>query len=77
MNFETVNHLAEVMDGFAQCILQSCAFAASLDSLQAPPQPRLADVGRRLEDQGRLQAEVGDNYALAVMACLAGTGSAL
>lgn len=62
MNFETVNHLAEVMDGFAQCILQSCAFAASLDSLQAP-QPRLADVGRRLEDQGRLQAEVGDNYA--------------
>lgn len=25
------------MDGFAQCILQSCAFAASLDSLQAPP----------------------------------------
>jgi hypothetical protein len=69
------------MDGFAQCILQSCAFAASLDSLQAaPPRPgwrAVADVGRRLEDQGRLQAEVGDNYALAVMACLAGTGSAL
>ncbi|MBV8042569.1 MAG: hypothetical protein JO226_08005 [Pluralibacter sp.] len=69
----------EVMDGFAQRILQSCAFAASLDPL-LDLQSRLADVGRRLEEQGQLQTDVGDNYALAAltwMELITGTGTAL
>lgn len=65
----------EVMDGFAQRVQQSCVYAASLDPLLAL-QSRLADVGRRLEEQGRLHTDVGDNHALAWMERQAGTGSA-
>lgn len=57
----------EVMDAFAQRILLSCAYAASLDPLLAL-QSRMADIGRRLEEQGQLQTYAGDNYALAALA---------
>lgn len=56
----------EVGDTFAQRILNSCAYAVSIDPL-LDMQTRLADVGRQLEEQGQLQAGVGENYAQAAL----------
>lgn len=47
------------MDGFAQCILQSCAFAASLDSLQAPsPDWPTSAAGSKIRGGYRLKSAI-------------------
>lgn len=56
----------EVLNSFAQRILLSCAYAASIDPLLAM-QSRLADVGRQLETQGQIRTEVGEDFALAAL----------
>ena len=61
--------LSDTFDDFARQIHQACLYASMTDSLLAL-QSRLADTGRKLEQDGQLRVEDGDSYATAALAWL-------
>ena len=60
----------EVFDSFARQIQHACMYASMTDRLLAM-QSRLAEVGRRLEKQGRIEVHAEENYAEAALNWLA------
>ena len=57
------------VDDFTRQNHQACLYASMTDSLLAL-QSRLADTGRKLEQDGQLRVEDGDSYATAALAWL-------
>lgn len=56
----------EVFDSFARQIQHACMYASMTDRLLAM-QSRLAEVGRRLEKQSRIEVHAEENYAEAAL----------
>lgn len=62
----------EAFDSFARQIQQACVYASMTDRLLVM-QSRLAEIGRRLEQQGRVEIHAGEEYAEAALNWLAST----